>query len=177
MKELSGKNEQMIIRYLEKRYTAILPVRSLLFADGEGKVLMKGTFDRVDEVSGKTRIIDYKTGYVKKTDLVLKDWEDLMTESKYDKNFQLLFYGWLYGKSNPGAGEMETGIISFRQLSAGMMSAGLPDKEPVTPQSLMEFEEILKSILMEIFDTEMPFIQTDVADDCRYCPYTSICGR
>jgi len=177
LKELSGKNEQMIIRYLEKRYTAILPVRSLLFADGEGKVLMKGTFDRVDEVSGKTRIIDYKTGYVKKTDLVLKDWEDLMTESKYDKNFQLLFYGWLYGKSNPGVGEMETGIISFRQLSAGMMSAGLPDKEPVTPQSLMEFEEILKSILMEIFDAEVPFIQTDVADDCRYCPYTSICGR
>ncbi len=177
LKMLSEKKQQMIIRNLEKKYTAEINFKSSLFPDGQGIALMKGTFDRVDEVNGKTRIIDYKTGYVNKTDLVLKDWEDLMTESKYDKNFQLLFYGWLYGKSNPGAGEMETGIISFRQLSAGLMIAGLPEKEPVTPQSLMEFEEIIKSILMEIFDTEVPFIQTDVADDCRYCPYTSICGR
>ncbi len=177
LKELSGKNEQMIIRYLEKRYTALLPVRSLLFTDGKGKVLMKGTFDRVDEVNGKTRIIDYKTGMVKKNDLFLKDWEDLMTESKYDKNFQLLFYGWLFGKNNEGVGEIETGIISFRQLSAGMMCADLPNKEPVTEESLAEFEEILKSILMEILDPEVSFAQTEVADDCKYCPFTSICGR
>ena len=177
LKELSEKGQQMIIRNLEKKYTAELFFKSPVFSDGNGGVLMKGTFDRVDEINGKTRIIDYKTGFVKKTDLALKDWEDLMTESKYDKNFQLLFYGWLFGKNNAGAGEMETGIISFRQLSAGMMCAGLPDKEPVTAKSLNEFEQILISILMEIFDREVPFTQTDVADDCRYCPYISICGR
>ncbi len=177
LKELSGKGRRVIIRDLEKKIEAGISIGIPFVSDNKVQVLLKGTVDRIDEIDGKIRIIDYKTGYVEKRDLTLKNWEDLMTEPKYDKNFQLLFYGWLYGKNNNVIGELETGIISFRQLSAGMMSAGLPEKEPVTVSALTEFEEILKSILMEIFDEEVPFTQTDVYDDCRYCPYTSICGR
>lgn len=39
-----------------------------------------------------------------------------------------------------------------------------------------DYEERLKALLSEIFDTDTPFRPTDHAERCEHCPYKDICG-
>jgi hypothetical protein len=45
------------------------------------------------------------------------------------------------------------------------------------PEIKSEFEPLLVGLLEEIFNPEIPFVQTSVEEHCQYCPYTSICGK
>jgi len=40
-----------------------------------------------------------------------------------------------------------------------------------------EFEEGLKEVLKEIFQSEQSFDQTDQLDNCAYCEFKTICNR
>ncbi|MDD4646291.1 MAG: PD-(D/E)XK nuclease family protein [Bacteroidales bacterium] len=40
-----------------------------------------------------------------------------------------------------------------------------------------EFIQSLKTILEEIFNPDIPFVQCENSQACRYCPFTGICSR
>ncbi|MXO06424.1 PD-(D/E)XK nuclease family protein [Flavobacterium sp. HBTb2-11-1] len=123
-------------------------------------VLIKGNVDRIERRDGKIRIIDYKTGKVEKSNVVLKTWEGLTQELKNDKIIQVLAYAFMYEKE---AGELpiEVGIISFKNLKSGFLPFGFKEEKDlnvvVTPQILNSYLEEIASLLGEIFDINIPF--------------------
>jgi len=40
-----------------------------------------------------------------------------------------------------------------------------------------DFIQLLTTCLEDIFDTEIPFIQTENVKICQYCPYIGVCNR
>ncbi|KAF2332709.1 PD-(D/E)XK nuclease family protein [Flavobacterium nitrogenifigens] len=123
-------------------------------------VLIKGNVDRIERRDGRIRIIDYKTGKVEKSNVVLKTWNGLTQELKNDKIIQVLAYAFMYEKE---AGELpiEVGIISFKNLKSGFLPFGFKEEKDldaiVTPQILNSYLEEIANLLGEIFDINIPF--------------------
>jgi ATP-dependent helicase/nuclease subunit B len=165
----------LIIRELEKSFSAKLLIE---FENKGFEAKLTGRFDRIDENSGTVRIIDFKTGQVDVKDLKLKSWEDLLTESKLDKCFQLLLYAYIYRNQDPhNLTPIIPGIISFRSLSSGMMNLLLPENELLSQEALVRFESVLKSIIANVFNPDLPFCQTEIIENCQYCAFAQICNR
>ena len=116
--------------------------------------------DRIELRNEKIRIIDYKTGKVEKTNVVLKSWNGLTQELKNDKIIQVLAYAFMFEKE---AGEfpVEVGIISFKNLKSGFLPFGFKEdkelKNTVTAETLNHYLNEIVLLLNEIFDTNIPF--------------------
>ncbi len=142
------------------------------FAQGR-EVLIRGQIDRVDKKGNTIRISDYKTGDVRNVNF--KEWDDLLTESKYSKAFQTLAYGWLYKQNHPQVNDIEVGLFSLRSISAGFIKPKLPKE--TSDEWLDDFESVLAQLMEDIFNVEKPFCQTSETDHCQYCDYKGICNR
>ena len=145
---------------------------------GERTIKIYGKADRIDAVGSVLRIIDYKTGVVDNKELKVEEWGDLQSKDTLAKCFQLLTYAWLYQKMNPEISDnMVSGIITFRELSAGLKTVKIEGNEFLTMPVLAIFEEQLKIILSDIFNPEKEFKQTDEIENCKYCAFKWICNR
>ncbi|OXA82581.1 PD-(D/E)XK nuclease family protein [Flavobacterium frigidimaris] len=140
---------------LEQTYARELIHPSLPFP-----VLIKGNVDRIELRNGKIRIIDYKTGKVEKTNVVLKSWKGLTQELKNDKIIQVLAYAFMFemeAKDFP----VEVGIISFKNLKSGFLPFGFKEEKEldtiVTKEILKNYLEEIVLLLNEIFDANIPF--------------------
>ncbi len=161
----------IIIKALEHELESNLSV-------GEHTIKVKGTADRIDTLGSTTRIVDYKTGLADSKELKLDDWDDLRTNSGLAKSFQLLTYAWLYQKENPAIKEnIVSGIITFRELSAGLKTVKVNDSVNLNMDVLADFEKQMLVLLSEIFDTSLRFTQTKEVDNCEYCAFKGICNR
>ncbi len=90
IKDISAGNT-IKIEQLEKTLEADLVIAELSFP-----VKISGKVDRIDRYNGHLRIIDYKTGLVKHTELVVNNWENIMLDYKYSKisaGFSVCSYG------------------------------------------------------------------------------------
>lgn len=123
-------------------------------------VLIKGNVDRIELRNGKIRIIDYKTGKVEKTNVILKSWNGLTQELKNDKIIQVLAYAFMFeteAKDFP----IEVGIISFKNLKSGFLPFGFKEEKElnltVTKEILNSYLEEIVILLNEIFDVNKPF--------------------
>lgn len=164
------KTAPRVLIGLEKELSATLDV-----ADKE--VSLRGTIDRIDKDTNSSILLtDYKTGKVEKTDLKLKDLDALATEPKLSKVLQLLFYTYLYQQNNPSTGKILPGIFSFRNISGGFVTMTLPE-ETALKEIISKFEEVLVEIISEIFNPEIPFVQTEDEKACNLCAFKGICNR
>ena len=159
--ELLKQNKQLKIIDLEVDLSANIEVEGIDFP-----IKLIGQADRIDKLDGVLRIIDYKTGKVEQSSLNLvskgKNYWDLITkEYKYSKAFQVLLYGYMYAKTNNISfenQEIESGIISFKNLKAGFMKI---NKSSITNNDMQTFEIELKNLLSEIFNKDIPFIENE----------------
>jgi hypothetical protein len=123
-------------------------------------VLIKGNVDRIERRDGKIRIIDYKTGKVEKSNVVLKTWNGLTQELKNDKIIQVLAYAFMFEKQAGGL-PIEVGIISFKNLKSGFLPFGFKEEKDldviVSPQILNSYLEEIANLLSEILDINIPF--------------------
>ena len=175
IRENRASGHHLIIKSLEQRFETYLQLQNKSL---DIKVKLKGFFDRLDELGTIIRIIDYKTGSVSTNDLKLKEWDSLLDDIKFDKCFQLLLYSYIYSKATVIKVErLRPGIISFRNLSSGFMGLGLPERDGISESALQQFENVLKKILLEIYNPDIPFTQVENLDNCKYCSFKSICGR
>lgn len=150
---------------LKKPVSITLPDNSLL------DVVLYGKMDRIDASDGILRVIDYKTGLVEDSNVVLNDAADLFNpDKKTDKQLQLSLYKYLTEGNDIANGyEISPGIISFRSLGKGFM----PLKSKAADG---EFETGLKELLTQLFNPEIPFTQTN-PKHCEYCNYKQVCQR
>lgn len=126
-------------------------------------VKIGGTVDRIDELDGVLRIVDYKTGKVVPGELKIADFDLIPTAYKYTKAMQVLLYAFLYSTNNNlnFDNALESGIFSFKNRKDGFMKLnfavkGKPDSN-VTKEKLEEFMEVIKKMIAEIFDKTLPF--------------------
>ncbi len=166
--------DALSIKLLEEYISSDLEI---LFRNEPLRVRVMGKPDRIDVAGGNYRVIDYKTGSVRKTDLSLRSWDRLAMDPAADKIFQVLFYGYLFYSCHPElASRIEPGIVSLRAPSAGLMTVSLPDKATLA-DSLPQIRDVILGLLQDIYDPEIPFRMTEEVKNCKYCPFNGLCIR
>lgn len=171
LKATETKGAPQYIKALEEELFAELNVNG-------AAIKIKGKADRIDQVGSMTRIIDYKTGVAENRELKLVAWEDIRTDTKLAKSFQLLMYALMYQKMNPAiTNNLLSGIISFRSLSEGLKTVKVNNVDVLNTETLVEFEEQVKQMIADIFDPAIPFQQTTELENCTYCLFKGICNR
>jgi len=170
--ELLNLGGSLFITELEKEMKGIVEINGV-------RVNIKGKADRIDRTAKGIRIIDYKTGKAEDRELTVKDWNELLTDYRLDKSFQLLCYAWLYNSERSQQEEpLLSGIITFRELSAGLKTVSVPGKKEYLDQSaLEEFEIVLRELISELFRKESPFKQTNEIKNCEFCAFKTLCKR
>ena len=189
--ELKGRHlivGRIIKKYIKQLLKVDMEKAPFVYRKGEQKVEMHfdindhqavsfiGFIDRIDEVDGQTRIIDYKTGTEKK--MVFKELKALVED---DKNrpaaiFQTFFYAWMIARTQ-GIKELVPNVYYIRSLFRDFNPNIREDKTIVDnfANYYDEFENILKELIEEIFNPDIAFSQTENQDKCRYCDYKDIC--
>ncbi|MBT8275503.1 MAG: PD-(D/E)XK nuclease family protein [Bacteroidia bacterium] len=130
-------------------------------------VNIQGTVDRVDEFDGSVRIIDYKTGNVSQSDVEIINWEELTSDYKFSKAFQILSYAMMIHDQD-AINTSEAGIISFKNLNRGFLKFGTktsshgPRNNRISEDTLHLFAAELKKLVLEICDPAIPFIEKEV---------------
>ncbi|WP_179375423.1 PD-(D/E)XK nuclease family protein [Winogradskyella wichelsiae] len=164
MESLKQGNEIEILS-IEADEEIMITIDSLDFP-----IKLKGKVDRVDRFNGVTRVIDYKSGKVEQNKVEIVNWEDLTTDyDKYSKSFQILCYAYMMRQNNKIELPIEAGIISFKNLNGGFLkfgkkeSAGSRKKDQlITNETLDDFEIELKSLIIEICNPELNFVEKDL---------------
>lgn len=195
---------QVLENYLKQQQTAQeMPLRilkleqvmeTLLEVPVNGEIIqvkIAGKADRIDQSGSTIRVIDYKTGMVRAGDLKISP-EDMethfLTNRKYDKVRQLWLYRYLMAKQLQAEGKLEdllfpprieAGIISFRNLNAGVLTAELPlteDKDNLK-SFIFASEKYLHEFVQNMLDPTQPIHKTNDLEVCQYCVYRGICAR
>ena len=157
---------------------------SLELTDGR-KIQIKGFVDRIDEIKGITRIIDYKSG--KPSPQTFGSMESLFDITEKDRRnavMQVFLYAWVYA-TEEGSNQIQPSIYYTRNLfKPGEFDPAIRlinGKEKVIINDFNnyrdEFENSLRECLNEMFDAGKQFTMTPNIKHCEYCPFTGICGR
>ncbi|TVR42859.1 MAG: PD-(D/E)XK nuclease family protein [Bacteroidia bacterium] len=172
----AANNETITILALEKELQATITLHE--GSDKEKTVRLKGLADRIDRKGRVIRVIDYKTGRIGPYELSFKEWNTPFSKSDKAKNFQLLFYAYMYSRMNDLETDIEPGILSLRSPAKGLQTMSHPGGEGILKKDdIQAFEEELKSLLVELLDPEVPFAQTDDIGNCQYCLFSKMCRR
>lgn len=153
-KQLISEKNQLKIIATEENLETTIEIEGFDFP-----IKIRGQVDRIDELNGVTRIIDYKTGKVEASSLKVLDVSNIADE-KYSKAIQVLLYGYMYSKSNTVNNTIESGIISFKNLRSGLIKVDFDKKDyEITEQRIDDFIEAIKKLVKEIFNQSIPFIE------------------
>lgn len=133
-------------------------------------VYITGKVDRVDELNGVTRIIDYKSGKVEQNKVEIIDWDLLNTDyDKYSKTFQVLCYAYMLHHKKVVELPVEAGIISFKNLKQGFLRFNKKEStyarnknHEITQETLQNFEVQLKNLIIEICNPYVDFIEKEL---------------
>lgn len=159
-KQFVNAHELKILQIENDHNERVLDIPELSFI-----VKLRGKVDRVDQVDGEVRIVDYKTGKVEQNDLNLQNWDDLIEDFKYSKAFQVLCYSSMIQKQKEYE-TMQAGIISFKNLKNSFLpftdKTEKPNKRIIDEEILNQFHKELKKLILEIFDTDIPFQEKEV---------------
>ncbi|MDO5615074.1 MAG: PD-(D/E)XK nuclease family protein, partial [Cruoricaptor ignavus] len=155
--DLVKKGNSLKIIDLERK------IENVIFAlnnDEKEEIKFYGFIDRIDELNGITRIIDYKTGKAKNLSLKFKDKEEtLLMDEKYKQALQLSIYQY-YAKQVLGlsTAEVESGIWSFAEINSGVQVLDFQDGD-------LDLAMIsIKNLILEILNPEIPFVETVKVD-------------
>jgi len=157
------KGNTIELLYIEKNLTTLINIPELDFP-----VYIGGKIDRVDRYNNTIRVIDYKTGKVKSNDLEIVVWGQIILDYKYSKAFQVLLYAFILSEELKFE-NIEAGVISFKNLNEGFLrfykksSVSSRSKETIiSKETLMQFEDQLKKLILEIYNKECSFIEKEI---------------
>ena len=166
-------NKSMKIIGLEENLFA-----SIYVPEHKTNVNLTGNADRIDQIGNTIRIIDYKSGSVNDSDVVIKKNVNELKDLS-EKSLQLLIYKYLYKKAHNdiAADDIEPGIIGLRKISKGVFSLSNNSSLFIGENLIEDFESKLSAIYNEILDKDIPFRQTEDENKCLNCSFVDICKR
>ena len=144
---------------------------------------LKGFIDRLDSFAPQqARVVDYKTGKVLKDDEDIHDGNaDAIAQKIFSRDvkdrpkiaLQFFIYDLLV-QSRP---EIKDRSIYNCVYSISNLFKEAPKAVPLNRTFFDSMSERLKTLLDEMYDTEVPFRRTDDENVCKYCDFKTICGR
>jgi ATP-dependent helicase/nuclease subunit B len=173
--EESGK--LLTLNGLEEELTSTLKIRS---DNGEMTVFLKGKIDRLDSYNGLLRIVDYKSSVKDSDRFIFDGFENLFADKNYNKQLQLFIYAWLAIRNSLCETEkIIPCIIPFKVFNEEpKYILGQDKKRLVFTETLInDFESGLKQFIGRIFNSGIPFTQTDDDKTHEFCPYNAICNK
>ncbi|SHE82588.1 PD-(D/E)XK nuclease family protein [Dysgonomonas macrotermitis] len=199
VRKLTGQNYltgEVLKRYVKKVLSTDAKLAPFIYVDSEKRITelyklpsgrdvsLKGFIDRIDEVRGHTRIIDYKTG---RGVLQFKNMADLFDKEMKDRPkavMQVFMYAHLYLNEFPNV-ILESGIYYLRNLFDSnfnpLVEYRLDRTEKKQVSDFFEFRQDFKDqfdkCLEEIFDEQVQFYQTPTGKACEWCAFTGICKK
>ena len=155
IKDIESGNEIELVA-LEEKMSCRLEIKEL-----EHPVKLRGIVDRIDTRNGIPRIIDYKTGFVRPNEVVIKDMDSCLDVTN-TKSMQIMCYALMYFKNFPKCNNAEAGLISFRDLRKGVMKFGTRESGKgidhlIDKKKTVEFEKKLKKLIIEIMNPKINF--------------------
>lgn len=148
------------------------------------EINFSGFIDRIDELKGVCRIVDYKTG---KERLDYKGMEELFDGRVMDRPkaiLQTFLYALFYKQIENSDKDISPNIYlrsSFFDIKSNSETVNTKIKcnggEIMFNEIEDNFIEGLDNCLEELFDPDVRFIQTENRDHCKYCLFTDICKR
>lgn len=188
------KGHQLAYVASEQRIDMIEPLPELGI-----DVRFKGFIDRLDEVDGLLRIVDYKTGSDSQT---FKDWNQLYFAQEKSQHRKAIAQIFLYSEAvlrlveNGRAQQEGLSWLQPRhnrvQPSLYQLKGMCSNKEYYNPLIRLNQTEIedyatseirdsycheLHKVLLRLFSPDVPFAQTEDEEACRYCAFKAICAR
>ena len=171
LKQLASAGLDMKVLLLEKSMQHQVQV-------GAHSIKIKGKVDRVDVSKGIISIADYKTGTPYGSKIATDDVSLFSSDPKYSKAMQLLTYAWMYWRSNGSPDiQLRSGIYWLRDMSKGFDSLKMDGDERINSNVLLAFEEVLRKVMEELLNPDIPFIKTTEKERCTHCEFVKICRR
>ncbi len=142
------------------------------------RLVLRGLIDRIDEKYGVIRIVDYKTGAIKRNFL---DLEHLFIPCDKYRNptaLQTFLYSWIFYKNT---GKVPSPCVyQIKELQKDIaaefkMGTGRKGTPFLIEAYMEEYEQLLQKLLAEIFGNETVFYPTDNEDECAHDAHTGIC--
>ncbi|MDE7305084.1 MAG: PD-(D/E)XK nuclease family protein [Alistipes sp.] len=140
-----------------------------------------GTADRIDRLDdGTLRVVDYKTGA---PHLEFDGIESLFFgegKQRLSNILQTLLYSMMLFRSR--GSDVRPVLYYVRNMHRDDYAPELDDKQTGVrgaPYSFYagSFEEALRTVLAELYDPAVPFVQCEDADTCKFCDFNIICKR
>ena len=129
----TGKTDQITITGLEDSFEATYSL-----VDG-GEVKFFGYADRLEDVAGVTRVVDYKTGITTQTDLNLKvDWDiegGKLDKGNASKALQLLVYCAIL-LNDESLSEVKASIRSGRNARSGLLDLKIGKRTEINREDI-----------------------------------------
>ncbi|MEM6816793.1 MAG: PD-(D/E)XK nuclease family protein [Bacteroidota bacterium] len=147
-------------------------------------VKLGADIDRVDRKKGMVRVLDYKTG---RDETEIGNFENLFNPNTNHKHtsgrkagYQTFFYAWLYASKYGVENAIIPGLINVKEFFRPDFDFRLKSNiGPITDARsyLSIFEQKMKELLIAVFDTKIPFDQTEDLAKCKFCDFKGICER
>lgn len=165
----------------ERRVQTVFPL-----SDGSA-IQLKGFIDRIDQVKDRLRIVDYKSGNGTSDFASVPSLFDRELKDRPKAVMQVFMYAWMYNhipEFRDRKLDIQPAIYYMRTLFSDKFDASVYRKEERKRLVVdrfgdyaEEFESALRSCLDEIFNPEVPFVQTSQEKVCSYCPFRNLCGK
>lgn len=159
---------------VEKSFVTTLKISS------DYTIRLGGRVDRIDcSPWNQIRIVDYKTGTLGSPKY--RDVTDLFTRENWKKRefLQALIYAWLYYQNTQKL--VKPVLYNVQRIVEKNMPVEVPVPNTIDTDKIdsffMQFKNSIVSLLEEILNPEMPFVQTSEKEICKYCAYNQICRR
>ena len=115
------------------------------------KFKIRGKIDRIDELNGELRVIDYKSGKkLTQRNITIKDSEEL-TKEKGIYNLQLLVY-MLGIKEEFNEKTIKSGIINLKNISEGVLEGVFNGKTVLNNNEMENYKNKIITIIANILD-------------------------
>ncbi len=164
--KMAKTGARLKIIYIEASLKTSVSIENINFP-----VYLRGKVDRVENLDGTTRIIDYKTGNVLQNQLEIEEWDAISTDyDKYSKSFQVLTYATMISQQSKLEQPVEAGIISFKNLRSGFMKFSKKERtsskqvkhSSINHDILEAFQIELKKLILEICNPEITFKEKEI---------------
>ncbi len=143
------------------------------------RVNFKQKIDRIDIVGGVRRIVDYKTGDERTSVTDLGTCFDHAAADHRKAVAQILLYCYASNIKKNSNVPLKPYIYNLRKiLSSGPLEIKINRRVVEDHRTVMdEFVPLLFGTIEEIFNPDIPFVQTDNEATCKFCGFKTMCGR
>ena len=167
---------RIIATETDRMFKIVTPLKG----ETEGAVITTGgRIDRLDEMDGRIRVVDYKTGYHVPS---IKSMDDVTnTAGKHEGYFlQAFLYSYAVMQNDKPSSPLVPALFypgkAYKEDYNPTLTIGKDVIEDFAPLA-DEFYQGLTHIIEQIFSPDYSFTQTPEVKDCSNCDFKLLCGR